>query len=437
MKKKKLSILLNIATICLCVCAIAIGVYSVKNASLSVTGTVAFTAHDCKVDVTAYIYGDAVDSSNTASSTGTPRTEANKAQLDTWSGVTDKTGSQTIDSSKSFYFSDMGESGEVEDITIVFTITNQSDFPVKAVIDNATSSTSSITFTDAGDFGVPASAGTISGTMPAKSNTCNLAIKLKLSNSTKTSNAYSISLSFEKYTPASLSVSTASDFRQYASLTEYTNISRSYVNMGKVAVYDDTTYENVDSDLRWYIFAKSNSSTGAMEPVTGALSSTTLSAGTYWFISEYALGSQCLDEGYNNVYNESDMKQYLADGFLSTYITDANTNEVYNEISLRTLKDDNNGDLSVDTFITTENQKLWPLSITEASYLAGTKMTSNLSSGNLISKFMTNNFASCTWWTRSPSTTAEDNAWCVSDGQFCDWYTANTSAVRPAFQIVI
>ena len=63
MKKRKFSMLLNIAVLCLCVAAIAIGVYSAKNASLNVTGTIGFVAHDCKVEVYGKITG-AVDSSN-------------------------------------------------------------------------------------------------------------------------------------------------------------------------------------------------------------------------------------------------------------------------------------------------------------------------------------------------------------------------------------
>ena len=55
MKKKKFSLLLNIATICLCLTAIAFGVYSAKNASLNVSGTVGFNAHNCKFAVTGTV----------------------------------------------------------------------------------------------------------------------------------------------------------------------------------------------------------------------------------------------------------------------------------------------------------------------------------------------------------------------------------------------
>ena len=55
MKKRKFSMLLNIAVLCLCVAAIAFGVYSAKNASLNVTGTIGFQAHNCQVKVEGYI----------------------------------------------------------------------------------------------------------------------------------------------------------------------------------------------------------------------------------------------------------------------------------------------------------------------------------------------------------------------------------------------
>lgn len=49
MKKRKVGWLLNIATICLSLCVIAIGVYSLKQASLNVGGSIGFVAHDLNV----------------------------------------------------------------------------------------------------------------------------------------------------------------------------------------------------------------------------------------------------------------------------------------------------------------------------------------------------------------------------------------------------
>lgn len=55
MKKKKFSLLLEIATLCLCIAAIAFGVYSAKNASLNVSGSVGFIAHNVKFSVESQV----------------------------------------------------------------------------------------------------------------------------------------------------------------------------------------------------------------------------------------------------------------------------------------------------------------------------------------------------------------------------------------------
>ena len=63
MKKRKFIIWLNFVTICLSICAIAIGVYSIKTATLNVNGAIGFTAHNCKVSVLGDITG-AVNENN-------------------------------------------------------------------------------------------------------------------------------------------------------------------------------------------------------------------------------------------------------------------------------------------------------------------------------------------------------------------------------------
>ena len=53
--KRKLSIILNIAMLCLCVCAIAFGVYSAQQARLNISGNLGFTAHNAFVSVTGFV----------------------------------------------------------------------------------------------------------------------------------------------------------------------------------------------------------------------------------------------------------------------------------------------------------------------------------------------------------------------------------------------
>ncbi len=463
MKKKKLNILLNIVTICLCVCAIAIGVYSVKNASLAVTGTINFQAHDCLITVKAEMYGDAVSTDGTPDKAGTPRKSTDTlASLGTWSNVKDdanNNGTNKLSSDTKFYFSDMGESGEVEDITVVFTIINNSEFPVKAMISSATSTT--LNFYDSNtvpfdssysvgqkstttSFLVPAS--TIVGTMPAKSDTCTLVVNISLKDKTKDSdaNTFDIGLSFEKYSATTLSVETG-DFRSYTA-DGYTNVSRSYVKMGKVG----------SSDIKWFVFAQSDSKTGTMKPVTGEVvtSGSNLPKGTYWFVSEWALGSRYFQQNdrtdgatRKNQYKGSDLQKYLSgenssDSFLETYkITsadaDANSKEIYNKISNRTLQDDSAVDGIFDPFVVTENQKLWEPSCYEL-YLIHNLMLVNDYNYNGLLYAVDETCSQTSYWTR----TLYGGSYMpfgIRVGNYYTYYEAGGDqiGVRPAFQITI
>ena len=132
MKKRKFNILLNIAVICMCVCAIAIGVYSAKTASLNVSGTIGFTAHNCKVRVLGKITG-AMDANNVALDPATTpalnyQESANTGKLidgtaDTWNFG-------------SIFFDDLNtdENHEVNDIVFTFTITNESAYYVDVTV---------------------------------------------------------------------------------------------------------------------------------------------------------------------------------------------------------------------------------------------------------------------------------------------------------------
>ena len=134
--KRKFSIFLNVAVLALCVCAIAIGVYSAKTASLNVSGTVGFTAHNCDVDISGYIYGHSttVDGEPIAE----PANDSEKKYLTYGASNTKATETAPLAISGTagelkfgdVFFSDMGDSGEVEPITIELTITNKSKFAV-------------------------------------------------------------------------------------------------------------------------------------------------------------------------------------------------------------------------------------------------------------------------------------------------------------------
>ena len=55
--KRKFSIFLNIVLFVVCVGSLAYGVFSAQRATVSVTGTLGFTAHNCLVAVSAICMG--------------------------------------------------------------------------------------------------------------------------------------------------------------------------------------------------------------------------------------------------------------------------------------------------------------------------------------------------------------------------------------------
>lgn len=141
MIKRKFRILINVAVVCLCLCAIAIGVYSAKTASLNVNGTVGFTAHNCNADIVIKTNGDSINASNERALDGTTvRTTAEVLQsavktgsaIGTYANKVEIRGADLTLALKPFYFGDLTDDGSVNNITLSFEITNQSDFSISA-----------------------------------------------------------------------------------------------------------------------------------------------------------------------------------------------------------------------------------------------------------------------------------------------------------------
>ncbi|MBE7082629.1 MAG: hypothetical protein E7378_03035 [Clostridiales bacterium] len=128
--KKKFSLLLNIATICLCVCAIAIGVWSAKSAQLAVSGNIGFTAHNCDVVATTYIQ-------NAMKKDANDNWEEISATQVQWSSETDNTNASIYVSNNdsytfgSIYFDDWFEDVATT-IRIKIKVANYSLFPISA-----------------------------------------------------------------------------------------------------------------------------------------------------------------------------------------------------------------------------------------------------------------------------------------------------------------
>ena len=129
MKKRKVGFLFNIITICLAVVAIAVGVYSLQKSSLNISGSLGFTAHNVNARIDAYMYGYATEAG------GIPLTESEKVRLTTANGLlihnsatsySLNLGATNGSGSAIRYFSNLGASGEMEDIVVEITVSNTS-----------------------------------------------------------------------------------------------------------------------------------------------------------------------------------------------------------------------------------------------------------------------------------------------------------------------
>ena len=137
MKKRKLGLILNIATLCLSIAAIAIGVYSITTASLTINGSVGFTVHECRVNISGYMYGYADTASGPAHKK--PTTDAEKQYL-TYDGSKKATDedpmivasnnqslSFNIGEGNGVYFSSEVFDNEIKPIVIVLRVANATE----------------------------------------------------------------------------------------------------------------------------------------------------------------------------------------------------------------------------------------------------------------------------------------------------------------------
>ena len=137
MKKRKLGLILNIATLCLSIAAIAIGVYSITTASLTINGSVGFTVHECRVNISGYMYGYADTASGIAHKK--PTTDAEKQYL-TYDGSKKATDedpmvvasnnqslSFNIGEGNGVYFSSEAFDNEITPIVIVLRVANATE----------------------------------------------------------------------------------------------------------------------------------------------------------------------------------------------------------------------------------------------------------------------------------------------------------------------
>ncbi|MBE7075378.1 MAG: leucine-rich repeat domain-containing protein [Clostridiales bacterium] len=210
--KKNFKWLINVATICLCLCAIAIGVYAAKQASLTATGTIGFTATNVYAEVSGQTSGAAEEVTfNTitidSTKTGNPYTDTS-----TWSG-------------KNINFKEEGTA-----ITLTFTITNLSTGrPLYAKVTNTSSATNLSVEVNETDF-----TETEWLTIPAKTegstaNTTTIVISLSVANDNESvTGSYGFNIQLQSTEPVVEEVLDASS---------YTNLGFDYVSEQDNTVY--------------------------------------------------------------------------------------------------------------------------------------------------------------------------------------------------------
>ena len=152
--KKKFSIWLNIVTICLCIAAIAIGVYAATSATLQVQGQIGFTAHNCDVDISGYIYGHAEGDSESGAPVDAPTGENDKVKLQAGTSGDTNTSTPYIAEIRGSagslkignrYFSDAESTdGKPSDIVIVITAKNVSEFDIEAEVGTITTPSTAV-----------------------------------------------------------------------------------------------------------------------------------------------------------------------------------------------------------------------------------------------------------------------------------------------------
>lgn len=490
MKKRKFNIFLNIATLCLCVCAIAFGVYSAKNASLNVSGTVGFKAHNVKAKIEGFItnYADSADGAIVTTDTQiTANGGLTLNGADTSAsfnlGATKGTGTATR------YFSDLGTSGNPEDIIVKIKITNTSDFDILVNVDMAnckatTTGLENIIKVDCDKSAVviaknnnatftfnikllPNSDGSYGSAALTTPTSNNIQLKMNLEKSAYTqSQVKTDAIAIKKFTTAEIS---AINGGFSTSNTSYADLYPYYVEMGEVN----------NKKIKWLVVGTFvNDSVVALEDSDKtALSQGLLLNKTYVMLSEKALTPISFQNKYTNSgeylndygyaaqdYATSNIRNYLKGVDVHRYVKDGTNYEpdedptinilkdygfssdpLYTKIQARTLaslynESASDGIKEMKTVPTSKAgkkavdstpDKLWLLSRTETLMIFPSfdnRMTAVI--GNTYSNF---------WWLRSSSSSKANNV-CYVDNYgslpnsgYVEQFLSGGYKTRPAF----
>ena len=475
MKKRKFNLLLELATLCLCVAAIAFGVYSAKNASLNVSGTVGFTAHNCDVYVAGKITGGIDADLNSITKYVS---DAENATEDTFRSI----GESYNWNIGTIYFDDINATGNeiAKPITITLKVYNKSAFKVNFTFNenflphdhlDVTVDSSNITM-EANE--TESNAHTINATITLKDENLT-AIKLEQS---------SVIGDFQRWTQFSVKP-IEETFSTAPGQDTVKTTNKLCTTMGHSIVGTSDSDAGTDgltkTEIIWYAFAVRGEGNSYTRPdfvpdenlsiTTGTneiwyslygvdMTDVDYKNNTFWFIQENVVAG-----GYNI---NDNLNQGISFGSGSIYaqVQNNNTSNVYDFLNNLGDYSNNNGYTSktgitddelskIDSRNVNESynslscqfaSKLWLINCFELGLLYNQPITSQ-SSGYYIKAYgISNNnggFTGAYWWLRSPNLEYEDLANCVDwtgffspdpDGMFI---TDATAGIRAACQITL
>ena len=357
MKKKKLSFILNISTICLAIVAIVVGVYSLRQAKLNINGSVGFKAHNCLVTIAGKYKAYTAD--NLATRTETDLTETKVG------GSTESEYSKTLQIPNTLYFSDIATDNNGHEIVFELTITNNSDFEIKVNAPKPTLTKDGTAITDV----ICASSNTSFKLDKDASQTITLTFTLSDISTAKNidpTSIFNIALSFEKYVSPYYIQSISEDiYNTTTRAFEKVPTNKLCLTMGHSIVGATEKEAGTDgltkTPLVWYAFAvKGNQKTGTNEysekptdifndttttittPITKTSTYTNSNNETitetwyslygvdmskvtdyknhtYWFIQQYVVANgYCLNDDESGEYLASNGLEFNLGGFYTT-----------------------------------------------------------------------------------------------------------------------